>query len=234
MFLALVVSIDFMSSLLYVLRMKQKSQFSKRIEDAICRLEDSVYVEIQKLVEGRGSAEKISALTHFLREVQRLRAATESGRAWADAELVEQRELPLPEQRDSPEFSTHADYLVRRGRRQNGRDFYEQRISWEAVRRFAELVDVKYGNRSFHPQSLVRDLDLPAYQVYAVLKLFSVQGQIESPRRGTHRRRRGAPLLASLNAIRAKLPATPARELEDADIQEGARDEKVHVQIGQI
>jgi hypothetical protein len=218
--------------LLYVLSMKQKSQFPRRIEDAIHRLEDSVYAEIQKLVEGRGSAEKISGLTHFLREVERLRAATESGRAWADSELVKQQELPLPEQRDSPEFSSHPDYLCRRGKRQNGTDFYEQRISWESVRRFAELIDVKYGNRSFHPQSLVRDLDLPAYQVYAVLKLFTVHDHIESPRRGTHRRRRGAPLLGSLNAIRAKLPTTPARQLADEDIQEGERDEKVHVQIG--
>lgn len=184
----------------------KRAAFSRKIEEAIKRLEDATYAEIRRLIEGRGSAESISELTGFLRQVQQLRAVSSPDVSARRTDSGKQIDLPVSQGPESPELSATPEFLVRRGKRQNGTDFYEQRVSWETVRRFVELIDMKFGNRSFHPSSLFRELDIPAYQGYAILRFLTAQGHVESPRRGTYRRLRGVPLLGVLGTLKNSLP----------------------------
>ncbi len=192
--------------------MKRRGQIPKKVEDALRRLEDAVYSELSRAVEGRGSAESIARLTAFLRDVQHLRASSVQADKWSTENSSEQPELPLPQASEVPEFSLSGDLLVRRGKRQDGAGHYEQRIPWDTVRRLAETIDVNYGGRSFHPPTLAREVDVPAYQVYAALKLFSLFRQVESPRRGTYKRSRGATVLGGLESMKTSLPPTGALE----------------------
>lgn len=185
---------------------KNKSRFPARVEDAIRRLENTVYEEIARLVETRGPAETIAGLTAFLGDVQRLRGASAQTGEQGSADRTSESLQAVGANSDFTEFSIQDNVLVRRGPREGGVGFYEQRVPWEAVRRFCEVVDQEYGNRSFHPATLARQLDLPAYQVYAILKLLVSHRVVETPRRGAYRRVRGASLPNSISALRASLP----------------------------
>lgn len=192
-----------------------KSRFPKRVEDAIRRLEDTVYEEIARLVETRGSAEPIAGLTTFLGDVQRLRTASAQTGEGRGATSYEGVAVGTNQSGDFTEFSIQDDVLVRRGPREGGVGYYEQRVPWDAVRRLCEVVEREYGNRSFHPATLARELDLPAYQVYAVLKLLVNHRVVETPRRGAYRRVRGASLPGSITALRTSLPGVRAVETSE-------------------
>src|SRR5437867_5877246 len=129
--------------------MKKEVVFPRKVEEEMKKLEDSVYAEISKAVASRGPADSIANLTRFLRDVQSLRRSSEHSGAWTSERRAQQAELGLQLPLEIREFSRNGDFLVRRGKRQNGTDYYEQRIPWEAVRRLAENIDVEYGNRSF-------------------------------------------------------------------------------------
>jgi hypothetical protein len=205
--------------------MRKEVQFPLKVEEALKKLDDCVYAEISKAVANRGPADSIANLTGFLRDVQSLRRLSERNGGLTSGGRAQQAELGLQLPLEVQEFSRNGDFLVRRGKRQNGTDYYEQRIPWEAVRRLAENIDVEYGNRSFHPSGLSRHLDVPAYQVYAVLRLFTSLHHIESPRRGTYRRLRGVTLLGTLDSIQASLPVVVSPTDQSDVVLEAKSDE---------
>lgn len=201
-----------------------KSRFPKKVEDAIRRLEDTVYEEIARLVETRGSAETIAGLTTFLGDVQRLRATSSQSGEGRIAASAGEPVAGVRQSGDFAEFSIQDEVLVRRGPREGGAGYYEQRVPWEAVKRLSEVVDQEYGNRSFHPATLGRQLDLPAYQVYAVLRLLVGHRVVESPRRGAYRRIRGTSLPGSISALRMSLPGV--RPVDSSEASERKTEEK--------
>jgi hypothetical protein len=174
---------------------------SDKIGIAARALEDAIYEELARGVREREAPEAIGRLSELLNAVKNLPINLEPPvRPAAGSQTG-----PRAGEDDRLSFFLDGEFLVKQGRRQDGTGHYLQRIPWTTADRAASHVDERYGAKTFHPASLSRDLRVPGYQTYAVLALWSRAGYLETPKRGSYRKKRGVSLAVETPKLRDHL-----------------------------